>query len=124
PRGDCQRCQPSKFQETVTELTRWSYKGPYKPLQASLQTVSLTSIMTSNHTERGSPPQKVRTSHERDLISVWKGDRTEPTTLRATARRCLDPFHDPRLCGQTADRLELAIIFFVEPGGLAVESEA
>src|SRR5262249_7001592 len=41
------------------------------------------------------PPQKVRRSHDGDLISVWKGDRSEPTTLRATARRCLDPFHDP-----------------------------
>ena len=37
-------------------------------------------------------------------ISSWrshfggaKGDRSEPTTLWATARRCLDPFHDPRL---------------------------
>src|SRR5262249_13000926 len=40
--------------------------------------------------------QKVRRSHDGDLISVWKGDRSEPTTLRATARRCLDPFHDPR----------------------------
>src|SRR5262245_51966769 len=39
---------------------------------------------------------KVRRSHDGDLISVWKGDRSEPTTLRATARRCLDPFHDPR----------------------------
>ena len=42
------------------------------------------------------PPQKVRRSHEGDLISVWKGDRSEHTTLRATARRCLDLFHDPR----------------------------
>ena len=41
------------------------------------------------------PPQ-VRRSHKWDLISVWKGDRSEHTTLRATARRCLDPFHDPR----------------------------
>src|SRR5262249_34789976 len=54
---------------------------------------------TSNRTEHGTPPQKVRRSHEGDLISVWKGDRSEPTTLRATARRCLDPFqigHPPR----------------------------
>jgi hypothetical protein len=39
----------------------------------------------------------VRRSHDGDLISVWKGDRSEHTTLRATARRCLDLFHDPRL---------------------------
>ena len=41
-----------------TALTRWSYKGPYKPLQASLQTVSLTSVMTSNRIERGSSATK------------------------------------------------------------------
>src|SRR5215471_1287356 len=29
------------------------------------------------------------------LTSVL-GDRSEPTTLWATARRCLDPFQDPR----------------------------
>jgi len=59
-------------------------------IQASLQTVSLTSVMTSNRTERGSSATKVRRSHEGDLISGGaKGDRSEPTTLWATARRCL-----------------------------------
>jgi hypothetical protein len=36
----------------------------------SLQTVSLTSVLTSNRTERGSSATKVRRSHEGDLISA------------------------------------------------------
>src|SRR5262245_66556785 len=43
------------------------------------------------------PPQKVRRSHEGDLISVWKGDRSEPTTLRELAGRGSTPSTTPGL---------------------------
>src|SRR5262249_24806462 len=49
------------------------------PLQASLQTVSLTSVLMSNRTERGSSATK---------------------SAQISARRCLDPFHDPRPDGR------------------------
>ena len=40
---------------------------------------------------------KVRRSHDGDLISVWKGDRSEPTTLRATASGVSTPSTTPGL---------------------------
>src|SRR5215472_9106718 len=90
PRGNCQRCldpfhDPRPAPTQALTSVRLHQR---KPLQASLQTVSLTSVLTSNRTEHGTPPQKVRRSHEGDLISVV---RRATETLRATARRCLDP---------------------------------
>ena len=49
PEGNCQRCLDPFHDPRL-------HQG--KPLQASLQTVSLTSVMTSNRTERGSSATK------------------------------------------------------------------
>jgi hypothetical protein len=70
-----------------------------KPLQTSLQTFSVTPVTTFNRTERGRSATKACRSHEGDLIWAWysgaKGDRSELSTLRATARRVWTPCMSP-----------------------------
>jgi hypothetical protein len=64
------------------------------PFQAPLQAVSLTSVTTSNRTERGSSAYDG--SHF-GLVKRCEGRPKRTHNPELAARRCLDPFHDPRL---------------------------
>src|SRR5215470_12457134 len=91
PEGNCQRCldpfhDPRPAPTQALTSVRLHQR---KPLQASLQTVSLTSVLTSNRTERGSSATKMCA----DLmmaISFRCGRATEATSWQLRHKKCAD----------------------------------
>src|SRR5262249_61783087 len=59
--------------------------------------VQRSALVTAGHPFPARFPTRRLEGRKSVDLSVVRRRPSEPTTLKATARRCLDPFHDPRL---------------------------